>query len=399
MEEKKIIKEELMGVGYKKLPSFPVLTPQVTDFILAFKEIGLSLNAIRIVLILSANLKEKQMKFRGKDKEHQLSLFDDEWMSVENDTSYSLQLKFKIKDFLQEGNNNYKPIYEALNELTEKSYLVKFDRIDKNGKVRKFKLKSALISSYLMEEGNGYGIKMTINNYWYRVLIDVSKSFNHFSKEIIFGLNERALNFYIYLKTLPDIAKHTTEEEKEIYEEVKRIIGLHEWLPKGTRIRKDTFRDKFQINAKYDSQIKRDYLDVWRSELNKTDLSFGYHIDEKYITIVTYKPTKIAIDKKLMNVDEAKIKKAIAYRVQKHQLSNVNAVMLLELYLKYTYDVVFNALGKNRELKKHQGSDFTIYATHIVAEYVKANRIDIETVKYENAGAMRSNIAKLYPIE
>lgn len=399
MKKNEIIKEEIIGVGYKKLPDFPILTPQVTDFILAFKEIGLSLNAIRIVLILSANLKEKQMKFRGKDKEQQLNLFDDEWLNVQNDALYSLQLKFKIKDFLQNGNNNYKPIYDALNELAEKSYLVKFDKVDANGKIRKFKLKSALISSYLMEEGNGYGIKMIINNYWYRILIDVSKSFNHFSKEIIYALNERALNFYIYLKTLPDIAKHSTKEEEERYEEVKRIIGLHEWLPKGTRLRKDTFREKFQIKAKYDSQIKRDYLDVWRAELNKTDLSFGYHIDEKYITIVTYKPTKVAIDKKLMNVDEAKIKKAIAYRVQKHRLSNVNAVMLSELYLKYTYDIVFKALGKNRGLKNYQGSDFTIYATHIVAEFVKANRIDIEAIKYENIGAMRNNITKLYPLK
>ena len=67
--------------------------------------------------------------------------------------------------------------------------------------------------------------------------------------------------------------------------------------------------------------------------------------------------------------------------------------------MKYTYDVVFNALGKNRELKKYQGNDFTRYVTHIVGEFVKSNHINLETIRYENIGSMRANITKLYPIE
>ena len=91
----KIIKEELTGVPVHKLPSKEArLAPKMLEFILSMRELGFSLNATRIVLVLSANLYHKQSVFYGKEGKQQLDLFDQEWLDIDNDKDISAQLSF-----------------------------------------------------------------------------------------------------------------------------------------------------------------------------------------------------------------------------------------------------------------------------------------------------------------
>ncbi|RYY06900.1 MAG: hypothetical protein EOP43_04910, partial [Sphingobacteriaceae bacterium] len=380
------IKQEIQGVGYEKLPTVALLAPKMQDFILSMNSMGFSEKAIRIVLILSANLKEKQMQLRKADKLKQLELFDNEWIDVDNDKTYSVQFKFKFSDFLPKGSKNYYLVRKGLDELQEKNYLIEFQKEAPNGKIKKYQLKSAFISSYLMEEGNGF--KMIINNFWYRTLIDVTYSFNSYIKPIIFNLGSGSTIFYMYLKKLNFIKPHDIQFYESLITE-HNLSGQ----TKGTRMKKETFKETFNLTWEYDSDLKRKVLDAWRSELNKfADLSFAYRMDDKYIYLITYEPTKNLIENNLIDIEEAKIRSAINYKMKNKNLGFGEITYLLEIYLKYTYSVVFKATERKTVLKDIQGQNYIDMLLVLVESHVKANKIDISKIAYSNTKEMRTVI-------
>jgi hypothetical protein len=384
------IKQEIKGVGYEKLPIKAMIAPKMLDFILSMRTMGFSKNALRIVLILSANLKEKQMQLRQKDKLKQLDLFDSEWIDVDNDKSYSVQFNFKFSDFLPKGSKNYAQVRKGLDELQEKNYLIEFQKVGENGKVKKYQLKSAFISSYLMEEGNGF--KMIINNFWYRTLIDVTYSFNSYIKPIIFNLSASSTIFYMYLKKLDVIRPNDLEFHRSLITEYNLSGEI-----KGTRMKKETFRELFGLSYKYDNDLKREALDLWRSELNQyADLSFGYRIDDKYIYLITYEPTKNLIENNLVNVEEAKIRSAVTYKMKNKSLGLAEVTYLVEIYLKYTYSVVFKATERKSALKDLKGQAYIDMFLALVESYVRAKAIDITKIAYINTHEMRTALRKGY---
>lgn len=384
------IKQEIKGVGYEKLPTVALLAPKMLDFILSMKTMGFSKNALRVVLILSANLKEKHMQLRQKDKMKQLELFDSEWIDVDNDKSYSVQFSFKFSDFLPKGSKNYAQVRKGLDELQEKNYLIEFQKEDAKGKIKKYHLKSAFISSYLMEEGNGF--KMIINNFWYRTLIDVTYSFNSYIKPIIFNLSASSTIFYMYLKKLDFIRPNDLEFHESLIKEYNLSGQV-----KGTRMKKETFRELFGLSYKYDNDLKREALDLWRSELNQyADLSFGYRMDDKYIYLITYEPTKNLIENNLVNVEEAKIRSAVTYKMKNKSLGLEEVTYLVEIYLKYTYSVVFKATERKTALKDLKGQAYIDMFLALVESHVRAKAIDITKIAYPNTKEMRTALRKGY---
>jgi hypothetical protein len=168
---------------------------------------------------------------------------------------------------------------------------------------------------------------------------------------------------------------------------------------KGTRMRKDFFRETFGVNWTYDSDLKRKTLDIWRNELNKiADLSFGYRIDEKYIYIVAYKPTKNLIDNNLIGSEEAKIKSAITFKMKNKDLTPHDAMILLEIYLKYSYKVVYKATERKTALKDVNGQPYMVLFQQLVETYVKQQNLDVQQLTYANAREMRTNIRKGYTL-
>ena len=223
--KKKEVKETLSVVPFNKISEKGYITPIIRDYLLSnykepffsetpfnsetfiFKDdeiqkdkrtACLSVHAIRIVLILSFLLKEKHRKMMQDI--NQLSLFDHEWFNMENDTVLSVHVKFKYSDFLPKNSKDYSRVRNAIEELYSRKFIVDYPMVVGN-KVRRVRASRSLISDYIMDEEN---MKLVINNYWYRSLVNISKSYYiSLNKEAIFNLSERSLLFYIYLNTLP----------------------------------------------------------------------------------------------------------------------------------------------------------------------------------------------------
>lgn len=224
------------------------------------------------------------MKFRDKHR-NQLSLFDEEWFDVSNDKLMSVQVNFKYSDFLpRRSQRNTHYIREGLFELQDRPYLLEFEKKTNTGGIKKFRLRSALISQFLEEEGKGF--KMVINNYWYRALLNVSDYYTPMIKESIFTLSQNALLFYIYINGLPQIKY---QKDSERYSSIKKEFNI-ENLPllRGTIISKDNFQKIFNANYKYDSHIQNKLLIPIQKEFSKTkmDKNFNYKFEKGNIVIV-----------------------------------------------------------------------------------------------------------------
>lgn len=367
------IKEKINGVSYNELSTTANIAPEIQEIILRSKREALSFNAVKIILLLSANLKDRQFKRHSKK---QLDLFDNEWFEVDNNIDYSVQLNFKFSDFLPRGNKNYSQVKNGIDELQEFNHTIEFQRTEEDGRVRNFKLKSAFISSYIMEEGNGF--KITINNYWYRTLLNITHRFNPYLKSIIFNLNHNSLIFYFYLKTLPLI-------NSDEYNDMMDKIGHHAKKIKGTIIKQENFVKIFDSNRRYESDIRRKLLDPIRNDLNKfSDISFNYKFEDRKIKIVTYEVGRVQVAEKIIKNDEInKIRNALNYKVRKYELSKTDAYFLLELYIKYTYDVVFKASNKNRRLRGKTGKEYIIEYNKLMEDYLIRNNIDLNDLGYD----------------
>lgn len=367
------VKETIKGKKYKHLPATGNISPEIQSIILKSKTKSLSFNAIRIILLLSANLKDRQFR---KHKKKQLDLFDKEWFDVNNNIDYSVQLNFKFSDFLPPGSKNHSQVKKGIDELQEFNHTIEFTKIGKNNKERIFKLKSAFISSYIMEEGNGF--KMTINNYWFRTLLNITERFNPFLKSIVFNLNHNSLIFYFYLKTLPYI------DPKEYQDLVSKIGDLAE-KRKGTIISKENLLEIFNSNIKYNSDIKRKLLDPIRKDLNKqADISFNYKIEGDNIKLVTYEVGRVKVEEKLIDYENNRIRGALNYKVKRYKLDEMQAIKLIEIYLIFTYDIVLKASSRNKRLKGLIGDEYITEFYALMRDYIKKNNINLKEVGYNS---------------
>lgn len=370
MKEEKI-KQSIVGRKFKDLSLQANIAPQIQKVVISSKKKEIGLNGIRVILLLSANLKEKQIR---KYQTGQLQLFDENWFEVDNDVLYNVQLNFRFADLLPAGNRNIESVKKGLDELQEFNQLIKFEREDKEGKKRNYQLKSSFISSYIMEEGKG--IKITINKFWYRTLLNLTARYNSFLKSAIYGLSEKSLIFYFYLKSLPIIKNKDKEEFEEALKELKLFKGV-----KGTVLSTNKFLSIFDSKIKYKSHIEKDLLRPMRNELNKKmDLSFNWKWsdDDKKIILVAY-DTKNTLEEKVDKVvvdDYRLIRSAVNYRARKYELSKTYVILLIEIYIKYTYAVVLLATDKKIALRGKKGREYFIVFQKLVEDYVKGEEVE-----------------------
>lgn len=399
------IKEEISLIPNKYLSEKGMLSPEIRKYILENnkkvviidgKEKPFSIHALRIIIVLAFNLKERQMKFRSKDRSQQLKLFDDEWLDVENNEAMSVQVNFKYADFLPKGSKNTEYVRIGLEELQERNYLLEFEKIDGSGRARKLRLKSSLISQYLLEEGKGF--KLVINNFWYRALINVSEYYTPVLKNTIFSLTHNAMIFYIYINGLPQIKNEKDKERNKKLEEFGKEMQLGDriYLCRGTIIKKKNLVKMFNTNYIYDSKIEEKILRPIRQELNKTNMSFNYKFDNDNIIIVVYEILSTQVSMGLVTTSESDIIEAVGYRYKKKNLTPTQAVLLCELYLKYTYNVVNKATSRKSNLRNLEGDDFISVFKFLIEKYVKDNRINIEEIAYPDKQELRKRITKRY---
>lgn len=410
--KQKDIKQHLEVKPLKMLPDNGYISPIIKDYLLSnYKEpffsekpfeantyivkrdglpegiqrACLSIHAIRVVLILSFLLRERHIRMM-KD-ENQISLFDSEWFNTENDTILAVQVRFRYSDFLPKGCKDNNLIREALEELYSKRWIVQYPMII-GGRVRKVLASRGLISDFVVDDN---GMKLIINNYWYRSLINISKSYYiNLNKEAIFSLSERTLLFYIYMNTLPFISKETDTEGRKAIQEFVKKLGINSITSlRGTIISKENFLMKFAASEdaasneryKYNSNIEDNFLKPFKKELakNKLDKNFNYKFDEKgNIIIVVFEMISYEVRKELITNEQAELKATISYIKKYRELSNFETICIAEKFLLFSYNTIMKATQNKKALRGLKGKQYTTVFTGLIDKYVEANKKELE---------------------
>lgn len=410
--KQKDIKQSLEVKPLKMLPDNGYISPIIKDYLLSnYKEpffsekpfetntyivkrdglpegiqrACLSIHAIRVVLILSFLLRERHVRMM-KD-ENQISFFDSEWFNTENDTILAVQVRFRYSDFLPKGCKDNNLIREALEELYSKRWVVQYPMII-GGRVRKVLASRGLISDFVVDDN---GMKLIINNYWYRSLINISKSYYiNLNKEAIFSLSERTLLFYIYMNTLPFVSKETDTEGRKAIQEFVKKLGIDSITSlRGTIISKENFLMKFAASEdaisneryKYNSNIEDNFLKPFKKELSKNQLdkNFNYKFDEKgNIIIVVFEMISYEVRKELITNEQAELKASISYIKKYRELSNFETICIANYFLQYSYNTIMKATQNKKALRGLKGKQYVTAFSSLINKYVEANKKELE---------------------
>ena len=436
--KQKDIKQSLEVKPLKMLPDNGYISPIIKDYLLSnYKEpffsekpfetntyivkrdglpegiqrACLSIHAIRVVLILSFLLRERHVRMM-KD-ENQISLFDSEWFNTENDTILAVQVRFRYSDFLPKGCKDNNLIREALEELYSKRWVVQYPMII-GGRVRKVLASRGLISDFVVDDN---GMKLIINNYWYRSLINISKSYYiNLNKEAIFSLSERTLLFYIYMNTLPFVSKETDTEGRKAIQEFVKKLGIDSITSlRGTIISKENFLMKFAASEdaisneryKYNSNIEDNFLKPFKKELSKNQLdkNFNYKFDEKgNIIIVVFEMISYEVRKELITNEQAELKASISYIKKYRELSNFETICIANYFLQYSYNTIMKATQNKKALRGLKGKQYVIAFSSLINKYVEANKKELEEldrvynkIDNESKDEMKKYFREKYP--
>ena len=343
--------------------------------------------AYRFVLLLISNLKEEQIikKKSDKNKNAQLALFDMQLFDITDDSNQTKVLKFHYSDFLPKGNKNYGQVRQAIEELRNMKYSL---TIDLNKSIKKqpgyipriVKFNSSLILNYVEEEKRGF--KILIDKYWYRILINLTDGYNPYLKSLAFNLKSaHTFKFYFWLLKLPLIEESKKHNYKELYE----TLGPAANETKGTIVNVENFIEILKIPYKFESQIARDYLDIIRGDLNKfANISFNYKFENKKIYIVTYSANATLIGEGINKSETVKIKYAINFKVKNYHLDKTQALMLIELYLKYGKDFVTKATDKKKSLRGLEKEEYFVEFNNLVNKAYEKSKIPLQALGYSN---------------
>lgn len=365
-----IIKDKILGshfTNFSKDFSIPI---DFCDIIIKAKSNGISQKGIRVLGCIALNLYTHQ--FGRKKNDPQLSLFEEEWFSFDSDSALGVDLSFRYADFLPKGNKNTSQVKEGILELQKWLYTIEFVRVDKNtGKTKDFSYRSSVISSFLTDSNSGF--KITLNKYWYRLLIDLSKGFNTFNIQALFSLSGNALSFYAYILKLPVIE----------YIEKFKDAPLPLFNQKGTYMKIETFIENFELPYNSPSHIKEKFLDRIKKELDqKMDWSFNYAFsdDNKKLAIVGYQTTNFK--KEVLKLGDTtlsealSIKRSITDKAKRYKLDRQDIFMMMEIYLKYSYFHTLKASDKKASLRGLMGNLYVIKFIEIVDDYVLSNSLN-----------------------
>ena len=374
--DEQMVKEKIDRV--KSVSQIGAVSRGIQDIFITSPKNEMTLGAIRVIGHIVTCLRNKQIKRGSKEVQNQLSLFDDYWFDVENEkTIFSVQMSFLWKDFLPDGNRHYEPIREGVRDLMKFVQELRFERENpKTGKMKKYRAYVPFINGFVEEEEVGF--KISIPNYWYRLIVNLSLGYNQYVRDIFLKVSSvNAISFYFYLKTLKKIESFSAEE-KEILEEFPKSIPYN----RGTKKNIFDVYKMFKVKKMYFSEFERTYLIPIREELyKKTDISFNYKLVGENLYIVTYESSAILVEKGIYDGDTNKIRIAVKNKAQKYKLTKTEVLLLIELYLKYTYDIVYKATARKKEInefaKKENGtgSELLGILDDLCKRYVTENEV------------------------
>lgn len=373
-----------IGKTYDDLPTQGNVSPFIQNLIIKSVENKLSLFSLRFIALLSMNLKEKQLLPNGRDRQ-QLDLFDS-MTDFSKDSGLTYDFSFKYSDFLPKGDKNYIHVKTAIEELQNSIHTISFSRANAQGKMIDYTMRSALITSFVTD--NKQGFKISINAYWYRALTNLTTNYNKYLKNLIFDLSQNGFIFYFYLQTLPFI------KEDEISEYMELVPSQYSLQPKilhGTR-KKTT--DLLQMMATNRGLTKKNHIEArvfepLRQELQKySDIGFNFKIDKGNTSLVVYPMEKTLAKANIIKSSPLKVKSSFSYQLQKAKLDYTYTLFLLELYSKYPYEVITKATGRKPQLIGLKGKDYIDAFLLLINAYVK------DKVYLENSPEDREAIKK-----
>lgn len=397
-----LVKEKIDRV--KSVSQIGTISRGIQDIFINSPKNELTLGAIRVIGHIITCLRNKQIKRGSKEFHQQLSLFDDYWFDINDEnTIFSVQMSFLWKDFLPEGNRHYEPIREGVRDLMKYVKELRFERLnEKTGTMKKYRAYVPFINGFVEEEDKGF--KISIPNYWYRLIIDLSLGYNQYVRDLFLKISSiNAISFYFYLKTLRKIETFSSED-KEILEMFPKSIPYN----RGTIKNLKELYKMFKIKKMYFSDFERDYLKPIREELyKKTDISFNYKLVGENLYILTYESSAVLIEKGVYDSDTNKIRVSIKNKAQKYKLTKADVYMLIEIYLIFTYDIVYKATTRKKEInefaKKQNGtsSEYLSILRTLCEKYVKENNIPYYTDENfgyaDNKVNMRQEIRAFFP--
>ena len=314
------------------------ISKNITDIILSSKKLGLSINAIRAILVILSSLRSKQMH-----QKTQLSLFDS-FTDITNDSNSTVSFTFLWKDFLPEGSKNYKKAEEGLVELASYSGKKEF----KNEMGDPIRVYASIISDITVNDRQ-QGVRFNMNIVWYRLFLEIT-NYNKFSNRVIFEVpSVNALSWYFFLKTLPN------KDNKG------NPIDSHCFTLKN-------INEKFCSDYKYWGKIKEKILDPIKQTLDRTaDISFNYKIVNEKVYIVIYN-LDASVPMTFPSHENLKIANTIKYQRKKSKLSLDESLILESLYKKYTYALVYKATVRRSSLKDLTGMKYVEEVHRLIIE-------------------------------
>lgn len=392
--DEKTVKEKIERI--KSVPQIGAVSREVQNILISSPKNEMSLGALRVIGHITTCLRNRQIKRGSKEVANQLSLFDDYWFDIENEKAiFNVQMSFLWKDFLPEGYTNYEAIRQGIRDLMKFTHDIRFERLnEKTGKMKKYRAILPFINGFVEEEEVGF--KVSIPNYWYRLLINLSLGYNQYVRDIFLNVSSvNAISFYFYLKTLNKIETFGSEQSKEMLDAFPQALPYNRGTIKNI---KEVYK-MFNIKKIYWSDFERHYLEPIRNELyRKTDISFNYKLVGDNLHIITYESAPVLIEKGLYDSDTNKIRTAIKNKAQKYKLTKLEVVMLVELYLKYTYDIVYKATARKREInefaKKENGTgkELIYILEDLCKQYVIKNNIPFYITEKSELGYDKTSV-------
>lgn len=177
--------------------------------------------------------------------------------AVQIEVDNTIRFTFPVKSFMVIGHKNHGEVKKALLSLREKS-VETLSHIEVNtGKGREF-LEATEFSGIIERpkwSHNNSMVEFSLNENWYRFLVDLSKGYTQYLAEVAFLCSSpESVKFYQYIN--------------------------HWWDKKGLTLKISTFKKEFDISDSYRTQhIVDRFLDPIKEELDRiSDRSFNYSL-------------------------------------------------------------------------------------------------------------------------
>lgn len=296
---------------------------------------------------LAAYLHEEQIY-----NKKQLEVFDNNWMSLDSESEGHKTFIFKYSNFISSSNNadfkkNLKILSQTFTEI--KTFI-----IDAEGERQDIELNSTIISDLIFIKNKGFKFKM--NFHWLRKFIDISGHYRGITTEAVFRIKyKHTLVFYLWICSLKELKTFRLESDKV---EFQSLAGDNKERILATRCRIELLNTLFGVNCDKPSKMIV-ILKKIKAEMDQyCDRSFNYSYNTltQRMSIVSYelnnslqlKTSEKSIDP--FEIDSIKIRKAVNYRIKKQNLSAKEALRLLMIYLKYSFEIVSKATS-NKEVE------------------------------------------------